>query len=52
MQLMVPEFICFFFLQDFPKLFSFIHKTAILLPKSCDILDKRDAPNFYNFKCK
>lgn len=36
--------------KGFPKLFSFIHKTAILLPKSCDILDRRDAPNFYDFK--
>ncbi|CAH3147960.1 unnamed protein product, partial [Porites evermanni] len=36
--------------RGFPKLFSFIHKTAILLPKSCDILDRRDAPNFYDFK--
>ena len=48
---MVPEFI-WLFLQGFPKLFSFIHKTAILLPKSCDILDRRDAPNFYDFKGK
>lgn len=38
--------------KGFPKLFSFIHKTAILLPKSCDILDRRDAPNFYDFKAE
>ncbi|XP_020625408.1 uncharacterized protein LOC110062803 [Orbicella faveolata] len=34
---------------EFSKLFAFIHKSAILLPKSCTILDRKDAPNFYKF---
>ncbi|KAK2567544.1 Myotubularin-related protein 2 [Acropora cervicornis] len=31
-------------------LFCFSHKFSILLPQRCDILDKKDTPNFYNFE--
>lgn len=34
----------------FPKLFSFVHKSAILLPPSCNILETKDASNFYKFR--
>ena len=47
-----PWFSLSVLLQGFPKLFSFVHKGAIMMPKSCDILEKREAPNFYNFKRK
>lgn len=35
---------------EYSKLFAFTHKSAILLPKSCTILDRKDAPNFYKFE--
>ena len=41
-----------YFLQDFQELFCFSHKFSILLPRRCDILDKKDTANFYNFKSK
>ena len=41
-----------YFLQSFRGLFCFSHKFAIIIPPTCDILDKKDTSNFYKLKSK
>ena len=38
------------FQRDTSTVFAISYKKSIIIPKSCDILDNRSAPNFYNFE--
>ena len=38
--------------QAFSRVFAFSYKNSVLVPKTCDILENKAAPNFYCFNGK